>query len=150
MADGVNFTRPAAERISRVVRAVEAGNRDSTGPTIDRPWYSDAPRSPIKVCTITGQWHTATTATLSFYNVTTTPNTVTAYNLHMPVQVASSQTAECSIAKAGTAWYLVSVNLTKLEGYDAGAIQLFGHSTAAGEPMRWYSITTCGTSTASP
>lgn len=145
----VAFTRPAAERIAKAVRKIEAGDREAAGLVFDRRFIAASSKT-LRICTFTNQWNTATTNTLTFFNVTTTPNTVTAYNLHMPVQVASSQTAECAIGKAGTAWYLVSVNLTKLAGYDTAVIQLFGHSTASGNPMQWYSITTCGTATSSP
>lgn len=68
MADRVTFTRPAAERIGKVVRIVEAGDREAT------PWTVDVRNSgglgqgtPLRLATFTGQWEidTVKTVTLS-------------------------------------------------------------------------------------
>lgn len=141
----VLFTRPAAERISRVVRAFEAGSRDAQPLTFDVRSVAGGSSKTFRVATTTHAWAQGDTATLTFYNVTTTPNTVVATNLHFGVK--GSGTIECMIAKDGTAWYLAGVNLTKLQSYAAGEIQLLGHDDEG--YGRWYSVSTCSTSTAS-
>lgn len=140
----VVFTRPAAERISKAVRIVESGDRDATGLRFGKPTDSSAGKV-IRVATFTGQWATAATAVVTFYNVTNTPNTVSATNLYLPCDVATGKAAECVIAKGGTAWYLTSVNFTKLKSFSAGEVQVFGHNTSG--YAQWYSISTCSTST---
>ena len=141
----VVFTLSAAERISKAVRAVEAGSRDAGGLSFGRPGDSSAGKV-LRLGTVTGQWATATNAVVTFYNVTNTPNTVSATNLYLPIDVASGKTAECVIAKGGTQWFLTSVNFAKLKDFSAGEVQVFGHNTSG--YAQWYSISTCSTSTA--
>ena len=105
----VDFTRGAAERIARVVRIVEQGDRNQSGPT----WGSVDSGSSGKVfriCTFTGSWNIDTAKTVSFRGVTTTPNTVVAVNLFASLNPATGATAAtpCAIAKDGTAWYLIA------------------------------------------
>ena len=140
----VVFTLSAAERISKAVRIVEAGDRGAGGLSFGRPGDSSAGKV-FRVATFTGQWATAANAVVTFYNVTNTPNTVSATNLYLPIDVATGKTAECVIAKGGTAWYLTSVNFTKLKSFSAGEVQVFGHNTSG--YAQWYSISTCSTST---
>jgi len=172
VADPVNFTRPAAERIAKVVRAVEYGNRDSTGPSLDRPWYSD-PGMPLRLGTFTGNWETAqyttvtlhgSTVTASVYNwcnpalgASTSNTTESRYvifskikgtNSAVEIQMRSTST-QCTATLV-----LGSLDLKTLPGFQADVIQLLGHSvgdtasTCSGG-LQWYSITTCATATAS-
>jgi hypothetical protein len=141
----VSFSRPAAQRIAKAVRTVEAGDRNQPGLTYDHPMPGGGGKV-LRVGTVTGQWATAATAVVTFYQVTSTPNTVAATNLYLPIDVASGKTAECVIAKGGTQWYLTSVNFTKLKSFSAGEVQMFGHNTSG--YAQWYSISTCSTSTA--
>lgn len=140
----VKFSHGAAQRIAKAVRIVEGGDRGQPGITFEHPIPSQGGKA-FRVATFTSAWATGTSATLTFYNVTSTPNTVVATNLHFGVK--GSGTIECMIAKDGTAWYLASVNLTKLQSYAAGEIQLLGHDDEG--YGRWYSVNTCSTSTAS-
>lgn len=141
----VDFTRGAADRIANAVRLVEQGDRDGTPLRFGK--VAEDPQRVFRVCTYSQPWVTGATATVTFYNQTTTPNTVTAYNLHANVGLNSGVTAaECSIARNGTAWYLVSVNLTKQRDYSSTSIQLLGHSTGATQLLTWYSATTCAAS----
>jgi len=141
----VSFSRPAAQRIAKAVRTVEAGDRNQPGLTFDHPMPGGGGKV-LRVGTVTGQWATAATAVVTFYQVTSTPNTVSATNLYLPIDVASGKTAECVIAKGGTQWYLTSVNFTKLKSFSAAEVQVFGHNTSG--YAQWYSISTCSTSTA--
>lgn len=164
MADGVNFTRPAADRIARVVRIVEGGNRDSVGPSIDRPWYGGAPFR-LRLGTFTGNWETAQFTTVTLHGST---QTVSVYNWCNPALGANTNnTSESRYVIFGKAagrqsaveiqmratqctatLTLGSLDLKTLPGFDAGTIQLLGHaaqdtaSTCSGG-LQWYSITTC-------
>jgi hypothetical protein len=101
----VTFTKPAAERIGKVVRTVEAGNRDQ-GPLTFGPRVGGASKV-FRVCTFTGSWSINASKTVTFRGVTTTPNTVAAVNLFAEISAPSSA-ANCAIAKDGTAWYLIA------------------------------------------
>lgn len=99
----VTFTKPAAERIGRVVRQVEAGNRDQGPLTFG---IGQVPASKVfRVCTFTGSWAINAAKTVTFKGVTSTPNTVQATNLFY--DLPNNGTSDCAIAKDGTAWYLV-------------------------------------------
>ena len=106
----VSFTRPAAERIGKAVRQVEAGNRD-LGPIEWGPRGGGGGAAKVfRVGTFTGAWSVDTATVVTFRNVTTTPNTVHATNLliSLPAATQTSSSRVCNIAKDGTAWYLVS------------------------------------------
>lgn len=107
--DRVSFTRPAAERIGKAVRQVEAGDRD-LGPIGWGPRGGGASGKVFRVGTFTGAWSVDTAKVVTFRNVTTTPNTVHATNLliSLPAGTQTSSSRVCNIAKDGTAWYLVS------------------------------------------
>ena len=102
----VTFTKPAAERIGKVVRTVEAGNRDQ-GPLTFGPRVGGASGKTFRVCTFTGSWSLNASKTVTFKGVTTTPNTAAAVNLFAAI-AAPSSAANCAIAKDGTAWYLIA------------------------------------------
>ena len=104
----VDFTRGAAERIARVVRLVEQGDRGQSGPTWGRV-DSGSGGKVFRICTFTGSWNIDTSKPVTFRNVTTTPNTVVAVNLFSSLAGPSGtvSTAVCAIAKDGSAWYLI-------------------------------------------
>jgi len=117
----VTFTKPAAERIAKVVRAVEGGDR-GTGPlSFGNRGVGGNPKV-FRVCTFTGAWAIGDTKTVTFKYQTTTPNTVVANNLFCGLSPAAS--CDVSIAKDGTAWYLVQPNLTQLPGFSATGTQV--------------------------
>jgi hypothetical protein len=117
----VTFTKPAAERIAKVVRAVEGGDRDA-GPLTFGARIGGVSGKVFRVATFTGAWSIGDAKTVSFRNQTATPNTVAAVNLFCGL----SPTAACdvSIAKEGTAWYVVQPNVTQLPGYSASGTQV--------------------------
>jgi hypothetical protein len=59
----------------------------------------------FRICTFTGAWSINDTKTVTFRGVTATPNTVSATNLFWPIPEGPQR--DCSIAKDGTAWYLL-------------------------------------------
>jgi hypothetical protein len=103
----VDFTRGAAERIARTVRLVEQGERDQSGPRFGRV-VEDSPRKVFRVCTYTGSWTIDTVQTITFRNVTTTPNTLKAYNLFADLDLPNPSPGVCAVGKDGTAWYLIA------------------------------------------
>jgi hypothetical protein len=163
----VDFTRGAAERIARVVRLVEQGDRGQSGPT----WGSVNESMPagLKLATFTGDWAINTFKTVTLYGVTSTPNTASVLNLCVPAvgfsTAATSETryvifgkvkyttdpvvVELQAAPTNTSCVLTlgGVDLTTIAGYSSTDIQLLGHNTT-GPCLEWYSVTTCSTSTA--
>ena len=103
----VTFTRPAAERIAKAVRKVEQGDRDCAPLRFDRV-ASSQPSLPLKVCTFTGAWAINSSKTLTFQNVTTTPNTVSATNQLFTIGDAC-ETQVAYIGKIKSDWHLLNV-----------------------------------------
>ena len=103
----VSFSRPAAQRIAKAVRTVEAGNRTQPGLTFDHPMPGGVAGKPFRVCTFTGSWSIGSSKTVTFKYQTATPNTASATNLFFPV--TSTAQLDCAIAKDGTAWFLIDV-----------------------------------------
>lgn len=161
MADRVTFTPGSAERIAKVVRIVEAGNRDATGlPTAPR-FQGDGVK--LRLGTFTGEWSVGSYKSVKLQGST---NTVSVYNWCNPalasdtanttstryvifgrvngtqsaVEIQMHDTNEtCSTTIGG-------VDLTQFSGYASSEIQLLGHNESA--CLQWYSITTCATATA--
>lgn len=115
----VTFTKPAAERIAKVVRAVEGGDRDAGPLTFGSRGVAGNPKT-FRVCTFTGAWSINDTKTVTFKNQTATPNTVAAVNLFFPFPAPASAT-DCAIAKDGTAWYLIDVPFETATAVFAGS-----------------------------
>jgi hypothetical protein len=107
-SDRFVFTRPAAERISKVVRLVEGGDRDSAGLTLRKGAVApDTLGVFFRVCTFTGAWATGALQTVTLKYQTTTPNTVNAVNLFATISAPPSA-ANCAIAREGTSWFLIA------------------------------------------
>jgi hypothetical protein len=95
----VSFTRGAADRIAKVVRTVERGDTGAEGLRFTRNTPPSVPLS-VRPATFTGEWKVDTLRTVTFQNVTTTPNTAQVANLTFnltPFGTATSYT--CLIAK---------------------------------------------------
>jgi len=103
----VSFSRGAAQRIAKVVRVVEAGDRSQDGLTFDHPMPS-ASRKVFRVATFSGVWDKNTSKTVTFRNQTSTPNTAMAENLFVTVGNTATGTLNCAIGRDGTAWYLIA------------------------------------------
>jgi hypothetical protein len=97
----VTFTRPAAERIAKVVRTVEAGDRDQGGLTFGRP--ADGPPSKtFRIGTFSGEWSINGTKTVTLRGSTAT---LIATNLFL--NLPDNGQRNCAVAKDGTAWNLI-------------------------------------------
>ena len=105
----VTFTRPAAERIAKVVREVEAGDRDLDGISFGVA-PGGASGKAFRMSTFTGAWGIDGLKTVTYRGVTTTPNTAVAVNLFANISgsTATSVFRNCAIAKDGTAWFLIA------------------------------------------
>jgi hypothetical protein len=104
----VDFTRGAAERIARVVRIVETGERDGTALSFKKPVTESVGSKTFRICTFTGGWSKQVVKTITFRNQTSTPNTTTAINLFADIATSTVSTRNCAIGKDGTAWYLIA------------------------------------------
>jgi hypothetical protein len=104
----VAFTKAAADRIGRVVREVEGGDRDN-GPLTFGMRAVSSNAKVFRVCTFSGAWSISSNKTVTFKNQTATPNTVSAVNLFFPLTSTATSATDCAIAKDGTAWYLIDV-----------------------------------------
>lgn len=105
----VQFSRGAAQRIAKVVRTVEGGNRTQGGLVFDHPMPQTG--KAFRVCTFTGSWSIGSSKTVTFKYQTATPNTLTVTNLFFPVVPGPTVNTDCAIAKDGTAWFLIDVPL---------------------------------------
>lgn len=104
----INFTSRAADRIAKAVRKVEQGARDQI------PFNQQGgllPQRVFRVATFTAAWPTGSSQVVTFRNITSTPNTVSAHNLFFPITEAPASATNCAVARDGTAWYLVAVPL---------------------------------------
>jgi hypothetical protein len=102
----VTFSRQSAQRIAKVVRTVEAGNRDQPGITFDHPQPGGIGGRAFRMATFTGSWSIDATKVVTFIHQTTTPNTTSVVN--ELISLPDAGTRNCAIAKEGTAWYLVN------------------------------------------
>jgi hypothetical protein len=105
-SSGVRFTKASADRVAKAVRTVELGSRDSQGLHYDKALGGGGGKV-FRVCAFTGAWIIGTPKTVSFLNVTTTPNTVFALNLFADIPEPATNTAHCAIARDG-GWYLIA------------------------------------------
>lgn len=139
MADRVTFTPGSAERIAKVVRIVEAGNRDGSGlPTAPR--FGESGRGSVRFCSWTATWAHSDTATITFDAAIS--RTATATNVILGVGPGDGWVAK----KGSSGWQLIGFDMTEQPGYASGEIQLFGHSSSSAI-AQWYSVTTCEPST---
>jgi hypothetical protein len=88
-----------------VVRDYEAGDRGAE-PLRFGAAAVDSGRKVFRIATFTGEWSINATKTVTFKYQTATPNTAVAVNLFALVP-APSGTADCAIARDGTAWHLI-------------------------------------------
>jgi hypothetical protein len=137
----VSFSRPAAQRIAKAVRVIEAGDRNQSGLTFDHPMPGGVGGKQVRRATFSGAWAVNSTAVVTFVQAPTA--TASATNLTWPLGGCTQSTTTCIVGKEGTSWWLITPSLPSLQGYNGSNIQLLGH--AASGCMRWYDIATCST-----
>jgi hypothetical protein len=102
----VSFSRPAAQRIAKAVRVIEAGDRNQPGLTFDHPMPGGNGAKPFRVCTFTGAWSIGSSNTVTFKYQSATPNTAAVQN--DLISLPSAGTRNCVIGREGTAWHLIN------------------------------------------
>jgi hypothetical protein len=132
---GEDFSRKLRETVSRVIGEPvgSGGYRLETDLSGDPPTIRE-----FRIATFTGAWSISEVKQVTLYGVTSTPNTVSVTNLVCGMSPASA--CDVSIARAGTAWYVVQPNLTQLPGYSASGTQVL---TIVSGNLRWLGTTAC-------
>jgi hypothetical protein len=97
----VSFSRPAAQRIAKAVRTVEAGDRNQPGLTFDHPQFGGV--ALFRTATFTGSWSIGGTKNVTYKYMTGTTN-ATNDLMNLP----SAGTRNCVIGREGTAWRLIN------------------------------------------
>ena len=78
----------------------------------------------FRVCTVAGSWPVDTSKNVTYYGVTSTPNTVSVINklISLPAP-GRAATRLVNVARDGTQWYLVSFQMATVTGIMATATQ---------------------------
>jgi len=97
----VSFSRPAAQRIAKVVRTVEAGDRNQPGLTFDHPQFGGV--ALFRTATFTGSWSIGGVKNVTYKYMSGTAN-ATNDLMNLP----SAGTRNCVIGREGTAWRLIN------------------------------------------
>lgn len=137
MADLTQFDLGSAARIARVVRVVEQEPR-RTKPLAFSPVIESGRRRVFRICTFSGAWNINTPKVVTFKYQASTPNTVMATNLLCGLN--PDGVCDVSVAKEGTAWFLVQPNLTQQPGYSSNGTQVL---TIQGGYLAWVGTTAC-------
>lgn len=140
MARGYLIGEGYRDRIDRTISRVDGlvdGSAATQIPTRLQE-LGGSSQKVFRICTFTGSWAIDSDKTVTFKGVTTTPNTVSAKNLVCGLDPSGS--CDVSIAKDGTAWYLVQPNLTQQPGYSASGTQVL---TITNGSLRWVGTTAC-------
>jgi len=125
MARGYLIGEGYRDRIDRTITRVDGlvdGSAATQIPTRLQE-LGGSSQKVFRICTFTGSWAINGDKSVTFKGVTTTPNTVSAVNLVCGLN-PGTVTCDVSIAKDGTAWYLVQPNLTQLPGYSGSGTQV--------------------------
>lgn len=115
-AGRITFTRASAERIAGAVQIVE-NQRPAAQPLTFESVMP--PPKVFRTATFTGAWSIGATKEIRFRSNTAQ----TALAVNLMVGLSPSSECECSVAREGTAWHLVEVNLTKQPGYSGSGTQ---------------------------
>lgn len=160
----VDFTRGAAERIANVVRIVETGDRDGQPLRFRRVQESFGSRT-LKLGTFSSDWQIDEYKTVTFFDVTSTPNTASVLNLTAPsVGFSTTNTAEERFVVFGKVKYTTDPVVVEIEqrndclviggfslaavsGFDATRQQILGHDDAEPPCLKWFDVFTCATAT---
>ena len=136
--DIARFGYPTVRRIARAVRTVEAGNRRGQPLRFQR--QPDPVKRQVRIATFTGSWAIGATKTVTFKFQAETPNTAMVTNLVCGLSPTGS--CDVSIARDGSAWFLVQPNLTQLPGYASSGTQVM--AVISGN-LQFVGTTACGT-----
>lgn len=149
----VKFSHGAAKRIADVVRTVEAGDRNQPPLTFDHPMPGGS--KLFRVGTFTGSWGIGQACVVTYKYITTTPNTVSAQNLFLPLPDYGTAVRDCAIAKDGSSWFLLQVKMDSKDFVESASLttsavtftRYRGLSLGTAATVQ-LSVVTCATSTA--
>jgi hypothetical protein len=116
------------EKLKSTIAKVESipfGGPVSRIPTIiDGGGGGSSPAKVFRVCTVSGSWPIDSSKNVTFYGITSTPNTVSVINkiVSLPAPKTAA-TRIVNIAKDGTQWYLVSFQMATATSVMATATQ---------------------------
>lgn len=99
----VTFTRPAAQRIARVVRTVESGDRAQSALTFSK-LAQVGQRKAIRAATFSGSWPTGSTQVVTFQS---SGLTATATNISWPLGTVTYTNEPCILGLDRSTWYLL-------------------------------------------
>jgi hypothetical protein len=68
----------------------------------------DAGEKVFRMGRFTAVWNIDTSQTVTFRNITTTPNTVVVQNIFANITLGTATASDCAIAKDGGEWYLIA------------------------------------------
>jgi hypothetical protein len=105
------------EKLKSTIAKVESipfGGPVSRIPTIIEGDGGGANPKVFRVCTASGAWPEGSSKSVTYYGVTSTPNTVSVINkiVSLPAPRSTNTTRIVNIAKDGTQWYLVSFQMS--------------------------------------
>jgi hypothetical protein len=108
VSDLTQFDRQSANRIARVVRAVE-GEPQQAKPLTFEPAFQQRQRPVFRICTFSGQWNKGTQKVVTLADA----STMSANNVLWPVPDGPPRYA--GIARDGTVWHLVAPEMFALD-----------------------------------
>lgn len=147
----VTFTRPAAERIAKVVRTVEAGDRN--GAALRFGTRVAASGGKLQLATFTGAWSASEMKTVTLVGSTNTVSVAQALGQIADIgcerrivfgSASGTQHAVAIEFNPTCATCQTSLNpfdLSGISGYAANVQQVLGHDDNG--CLAWYSTTTC-------
>lgn len=105
------------EKLKSTIAKVESipfGGPVSRIPTIIEGDGGGAIPKVFRVCTAAGAWPEGSPKSVTYYGVTSTPNTVSVINklVSLPAPASTNTSRIVNIAKDGTQWYLVSFQMS--------------------------------------
>ena len=131
------LSEPYKQRVDHALSVVE--EQPSQGNVTTIPTRFETLPQPasktFRVCTFTGSWSINASKTVTFRGST---NTLSVVNLVCGLNPSGS--CDVSVAKDGTAWYLVQPNLTQQPGYSGSGTQVL---TIQNGSLHWVGTTDC-------
>ena len=131
------LSEPYKQRVDHALSVVEGQPSQGNVTTIPTRFETlPQPASKtFRVCTFTGSWSINASKTVTFRGST---NTLSVVNLVCGLNPSGS--CDVSVAKDGTAWYLVQPNLTQQPGYSGSGTHVL---TIQNGSLRWVGATAC-------
>lgn len=141
MAEGFLLGPDLLARTRRTIETVEGGVIGSGFRSIPTVLEGETPTNQkvFRICEFTGAWSIGQRRAIKLKYIPGATNTVNVTNLFCGMNPGSTP-CDVSIAKEGTAWFLIQPNLTQLPGYSASGTQVL---TIVSGNLRWIGTTAC-------